>query len=349
MRLLLFLAGIIVITTTLLPIIREQSWWIRIFDFPRLQITVIGGLTVLLYLTVWQPLKSYEIVLISILLAAIGYQVLRIFPYTVLANKQVLEVDGEDISNTVTLLISNVLMTNRRFMNYRRILSESQPDIVFLAEADNWWESQMQQIEKNYPFSLKYPLDNTYGMLLYSKLELHDPQIKFLVEKDVPSMHAAFRLRSGQIVELHCLHPRPPYPSESDDTEERDAELLIVGKTAKAATNPVIVAGDLNDVAWSYTTRLFQRTSGLLDPRIGRGFYNTFHAKYPFMRFPLDHIFHSEHFRLLKIERKGYFGSDHFPIYASLVYQVRTPAEQEEPEMDKEDRQNAREKIQEGQ
>jgi hypothetical protein len=33
-------------------------------------------------------------------------------------------------------------------------------------------------------------------------------------------------------------------------------------------------------------TNLLLRISGLLDPRMGWGMYSTFHASYPFFRFP---------------------------------------------------------------
>ena len=103
--------------------------------------------------------------------------------------------------------------------------------------------------------------------------------------------------------------------------------------------------GDLNDVAWSRTNYLFQDISGLLDPRIGRGFYHTFHAKVPLLRFPLDHFFHSNHFRLVDFRRLGYFGSDHFPVYIRLSYEPDAERVQEQLSASKSEKEEADEKI----
>jgi hypothetical protein len=84
----------------------------------------------------------------------------------------------------------------------------------------------------------------------------------------------------------------------------------------------------------------------LLDPRIGRGFYNTFDARYPIMRFPLDHFFHSNHFRLITLRRLPYFGSDHFPMYIALSYEPEAAREQKAESPSTEDMREANEKIQ---
>jgi endonuclease/exonuclease/phosphatase (EEP) superfamily protein YafD len=135
-------------------------------------------------------------------------------------------------------------------------------------------------------------------------------------------------------------------PNYNPRSTERDAELLIIGREMKQKQVPAVVLGDLNDVAWSQTNDLFRATSGLLDPRIGRGFYHTFNAKWPLIRFPLDHFFHSRHFRLVDFRRLPKFGSDHFPVYIKLSFEPDAEQQQEPVTASADDRRAAQEKIQ---
>jgi endonuclease/exonuclease/phosphatase (EEP) superfamily protein YafD len=154
-------------------------------------------------------------------------------------------------------------------------------------------------------------------MHLYSKLELEDVQIHHFVKEDIPSIEAYFRIDKQHKIKIFALHPKPPSPTEAKTSTNRNAELLLVAKRLKKINELVLVFCDLNDVDWSKST-LFRKISGLLDPRLGRGRYSTFHSQYKFLRWPLDHLFHSEEFSLNKIQVLPEVGSDHFPICAKL-------------------------------
>jgi len=204
---------------------------------------------------------------------------------------------------------------------------------------------------KHYPYKILKPQPNTYGMLIFSRLEILHHEVRFLVEPDVPSIVATLRVPEDQVMRFYALHPKPPVPSEADDSTDRDAEILLVGKEAKRCDVPVVVAGDLNDVAWSYTTKLFLKVSGLLDPRIGRGFFSTFHAKYRLFRWPLDHVFCSSHFYLHSLKRLSDIGSDHFPILIDVGLMPFKPNEnrQQEQSADRDDLELAEDKIDDAQ
>lgn len=337
--------GAVLIIFTVLPILKKDAWWVRIFDFPRLQITILLIVTFAAYaLLMWAPTIS-ETIFLAVLAASMIYQSYMMFPYTRLAAKQVQQSRNPSDDSTITLIFGNVLQSNRNAARLREIIDEADPDIILTVETDDWWADQLKKYEDSHPHIVQQPMDNTYGMLLYSRLELIDPEVKFLVEDHVPSIHTHLRLPSGDIIVLRCLHPPPPFPTVEKSATNRDAELLVVGKEVKGLDEPVIVFGDLNDVAWSHTNYLFQDISGLLDPRVGRGFYHTFHAKYPFMRFPLDHYFHSNHFRLIDFRRLGYFGSDHFPVYIKLSLEFDAELEQDELKADTSQKKEAAEKV----
>lgn len=275
----------------------------------------------------------------------LAYLCFQVYPFTFLAKKQVIKAMRPNSEKSITLFIGNVFQDNRQAEEYLSSIQSVDPDLILLVETDAWWAERAEIFQDDYPHSLLVPLENTYGMLLYSKFELIDASIKFLVEKDIPSVHTCVKLPSGDLIRFHGLHPTPPVPGENPRSTERDKEILKVARAAKKSELPVIVAGDLNDVAWSYTTLLFSKISGLLDPRRGRGFFNTFHAQHRLMRFPLDHIFCSTDFTLLDIKRMPNCGSDHFPMLIQLQYEPKAANIQEEPQADAADLKTADEKI----
>ncbi|WP_446890163.1 endonuclease/exonuclease/phosphatase family protein [Acinetobacter lwoffii] len=342
--------AIIVIWLSFWSLIPRDEWWIRGTDFPRLQILVLGFIAFILFLLVDHPWNWLNQLLFIGLMAALAYQLKMVLPYTFIWKKQVKQVkqDQLDPQRQISLVVSNVLTTNTKYHLLIEQIQIHQPDLVLTLETDQNWQNALSVIEADYPYRVPVPLDNLYGMHLYSKLELSETEVKFILSDEIPSIHTTVILRSGQPVQLYCLHPKPPSPTEAKDSTLRDAELLIVGDQIKDLDESCIVMGDLNDVAWSRTTRLFQRISGLLDPRVGRHYVNTFHADYPFFRWSLDHVFHSTDFALVHMERLPHVGSDHFPVF--LVLQTGRVFEhiQEELEQTDEDEQEAQKAIEEG-
>ncbi len=330
---------------TLLPLSHRTGWWIRDLDFPRLQIAVFALLLLVaqgVFLDLEEPVSA---ALLAVTAGCLLYQAWWIIPYTKVFPFEVLVSTGGEQAGQIRILTANVLTENKNAAALIALIREHQPDVFVTLESDAWWQAQLDTLENEYRYAMKCPLDNLYGMHVYSKLPLEDFATQFLVEDDIPSMHAMVVLPCGLKVRMHFLHPAPPSPTEHDESTERDAELLVVAKSVAGLDTPVIVAGDLNDVAWSTTTRLFRKMSGLLDPRIGRGMFNTFHAGYWFMRWPLDHLFHSRHFTLSFIKRLGHFGSDHFPVLVELTYDKKRGAQQRGLVADAQDRALAAEKI----
>ena len=342
------LIAALVVLCTLLPLWQNDTWWVRAWDFPRAQ---IAGLAVvaLATRTLLGPVENLpQRALLGLLTASLLFQLWRIFPYTPLARVQSLAADSSRPGGSLSLMISNVLMDNRNAEPLLALVREKDPDLLFAAETDEWWVRELSVLRERYPYQMLEPLDDTYGMALFSRFEIFEPKVRFLIEDDVPSFHLEVEPKTGRRVRLHFLHPRPPFPTESLETKPRDAEILIVGREVGSNGEPTIVAGDLNDVAWSHTTRLFQRVSALLDPRIGRGLYSTFHAENPLLRWPLDHVFHSDHFKLVSLDRLQPVGSDHFPIFAHLQLESLAPLEQQAPLLEPGDLQETFEIIEEG-
>jgi endonuclease/exonuclease/phosphatase (EEP) superfamily protein YafD len=304
---------------SVLPLWRKEHWIIRVCAFPRLQLGLLLAINTLAIGLLLTPSSWPGFLLLLISLLCTCYQLWWILPFTPFVPKSVKAAPDSEGSE-LNIMIANVKTSNRNYHKLLQLVSQYRPHLLLTLETDRNWQQHLDALDEDYPHSVKCPLDNLYGMHLYSRLPLINPELKYLVEADKPSIHTLIELPRGQQVEAHFLHPAPPSPTENTESAERDAELLVVARAlADTKSRPVVVAGDLNDVAWSVTTRLFKKLSGLLDPRVGRGLFNSFHADYFWLRWPLDHLFHSHHFKIRTLQRLPHFGSDHFPILSQLV------------------------------
>ncbi|WP_299755476.1 endonuclease/exonuclease/phosphatase family protein [uncultured Pontibacter sp.] len=330
-----------------LPLITTPLWWIRIMDFPRLHVAVLLTVVLVVYISMYGAQGPADAAMLLVWLAAILNELRYIINFTPLKKVEAKRTEQANPKNAFTLMISNVRMVNKKYDKFLQRVKEANPDMIIMNEPGHEWHDHVcKELDEKYPYSIKKPLDNTYGMLFWSKNKLHENEIRYLVEDGIPSFYMVIELRSGDKFCLFTVHPQPPRLMLN--TETREAELLLVAKQAKKAPYPAVVAGDLNDVAWSKTTKLFKEISGLIDPRVGRGFYNTYNAFVPVFRYPLDHVFYDPAFRLVSLRRLKKFGSDHFPMLITLNYEPQREQEQEHPLADQEDKQEAKELIQEG-
>jgi endonuclease/exonuclease/phosphatase (EEP) superfamily protein YafD len=343
MHVFLAILAILLIVSVFLSLIKSDFWVYKIFEYPRLQkLVLIVAVATAGY--IYWPLQDwfYKGLLLAMLISIV-YLVYKIWPYTFLAKKEMKRVRSTDPANELRIFAANVLQDNQQYPRLIQQIKRADPDMVFLVEVDDAWANALSELEEKYPYRVVQAQDNTYGLLFYSRLKVENANLRFIVKDDVPSLDAVVLLPSKQRVQIWGLHPEPPVPGENLYSTAKDKELMKVALKVKECKLPCIVFGDLNDVAWSHTTEIFRKTSELLDPRRGRGFYSTFSAHSWFIRFPLDYIFCSKEFFLIDMRRMPKNGSDHFATLTHIAFRKDLQGTQTPQKADKEELKDAKE------
>ncbi len=104
--------GGILLLPTLLPLWSVEWWWVRIWDFPRAQLAV-------LHLVATAPMLAgvrhgwTALAMSGVLALCLLYQVSWIVPYLPLAPVQTQPATRSDQESSLSMVMANVLMTNR--------------------------------------------------------------------------------------------------------------------------------------------------------------------------------------------------------------------------------------------
>jgi endonuclease/exonuclease/phosphatase (EEP) superfamily protein YafD len=346
--------GFFLLLITLLPLVSSGKWYIRWWDFPRLQIAFLLLVPLALAAAgIWKSGFQLEnSIWLAILFAGLIWQASHVIPLSPIWATEVANTKKFEASSQMKLMVSNLDFENPTPENVIHELEEEEADVLLLVELDEGWDNRLKPLRSKYAYHHEVVRGQGLGMAIWSRLAIKSAETKYLISDRRPSLWAKIETENGELVNYIGVHPTPPGLLDSTgdtrrDSRVRDAELIMIAKEIASRPNEIwIVAGDFNDVAWSHTTRLFKRTSGLLDPRIGRTFMGTYIANNPFCRCPIDHVFLSKGFTLGSLARKKITGSDHFAILANVA--LEKPYVGVTPVPQGNDKQDANQIIQEG-
>lgn len=336
---------LIVSVASLLPLIETNLWLVRLLDFPRLQLSIVLIVLLILYLAVrWRP--SWPGALIAALaLASLGYHGYKLYPYSGLVPQAAVALGECPAGSALSVMVANVQKSNEQGEEFLALAAEADPEVLLVMETDAWWDEHLAPLRDRYDYVVQHiPEDHgAYGMHLFSKRPLVSPEVRFLFDNFTPSIFTGLELEDGSVIQFLGVHPQPPFWSQPSTM--RDAHLLAAALEAQTSEEPTIVAGDFNAVPWERVTRRAMRIGGLLEPRFGRGYYPTLGAESVLVSWPIDYVLFQEEIALLEFEVLPSFGSDHYPVLTGLCHAPAAAELQEAPALEESDLQEAETSI----
>ncbi len=331
----------------LLSLIPHTHWIFRVCDFAKIQLAVGQFFVVIISLIFFHYLTPYEFILNGALALLMIKNVVILFKYTQIYSYFRKNKNNNPDSQIIKVLSVNVYQFNPCHQKLIDLIKEVSPDIILTIESNREWETSFAQLKQEYTYFCENALENTYGMHFYSRLKTTNITTHYFVADDIPSIEAEIETEDGHTFTFWGVHPPPPSPTESQNSKERDGELVAVAKKVRELKAKAVVTGDFNNVAWTKSSQLFKKTSELVDARVGRGFISTFHAKYWFFRFPIDLFFHSSEIVVKKLTTLKEIGSDHFPLYSEFYF-VKGDSGEETESTDAEEEKEGDEMVEEG-
>ncbi len=328
-----------------LPLVRSDTWWVRYADFPRLQFAIALAGLLCVYLSIFLvrrggSWKSASVVA-GLALLVIAWHAETLYPYSGLSAPSAIGAEACPGGATLKVMVANVQKRNEEADAFRRLVSDADPDLLLILETDRWWDRHLAPLEPSFSDHVQYiPEDEgAFGLHFFSKTALAAHEFRFFFGVDTPTLFADARLPGGANVQFIGLHPHPPL-AWSQPASLRDGSILKAALEARSSQDASILAGDFNAVPWEGVTRRAARVGGLLDPRVGRGFYASFKAGNPVISWPLDQILFQDSFTLGDFAVLPDFGSDHFPVMAELCYRPDRSGAESAPELQPDDLQD---------
>jgi len=251
----------------------------------------------------------------------------------------------QEIENDTTvkkLLLMNVLSSNTNYEEARKLIKNVDADFVVIIELNKNWEKELEKL--NY-YSFTNPMQNNFGMGVYSKTVFTDSVLlnifineekqkmgnellkkvttddpfryyeKATLEFESVIKKPAIKVQSKQGINIIAAHPIPPISPFVYSERNHDLNQLALF-IQKRSTKKTLFVGDFNCSSFSSDYEKFLYTSNLKDSQENYGFQPTWNSTFPFlMQTQLDHVWHSDDIEILHRQTLPITGSDHKAVF----------------------------------
>ena len=217
--------------------------------------------------------------------------------------------------NHLRVLLANVNVKNSTYAPAIDLIRREQPDLFAIIETNRTWLSELEAIKASYPYRLRSPHAESFGIALYSKFPLQPETIS--APSEAEDFHVLATVAAQQPIGVIALHPPPPKNQRL--SEQRNQELAAISRYIQTQKLPVIVIGDFNMTLWSPYYQQFTKDAGLKDCRQGFGILPTWTTRFPLLYIPIDHCLVSPKITVRQIKTGDNVASDHLPVIAELI------------------------------
>jgi endonuclease/exonuclease/phosphatase (EEP) superfamily protein YafD len=298
----------------------ESVWW-RAYEVAqlRIQIAIASGFLALVLVSIPKMKKSAAIpAFIAILNGA--YFLPVYIPRTT---------NGTNEVRSLRLLQINLNNLNTNHDAVVEYVRSSHPDILLITELTDAWKNALSNGLREYKHSVLVPRQDTYGIGIYSVVELMDADVKYYGSSGHPTVVCKIFDLGKPITLVHTHLQGPVKPTFFEWHKE---QLLLMTEELQKLKTPLVVAGDMNCTPWTYLSSDLLRKCNLEDSRRGFGLQLTWPApnnwrKVPIVLLPIDHCFVSPEISIRKRIVGPFVGSDHYPVLVELELPNRSLSE----------------------
>lgn len=203
-----------------------------------------------------------------------------------------------------TVLSYNVAIHNPKPAAEVAFMRQTDADILLLAEAGGQWQPHLENLNIKYPHGCGHNEHSPFALHVMAKNPLNSCSVHFI--DGLPYIRA----QTIDHTVLYVLHPPPPI--NADLARIRLSYFKQTAQRIQAENLPVIVAGDLNNTAFSPVYRGFIKNAKLQNITL-----RTLPTWRPFF-LPIDHVLvNSKSIHSVQARVLPWQFSDHRPLLIS--------------------------------